>query len=114
MSALFLAKNYWFVYYIVMRVDFQTYNINKTHTSSTSKTASRILSKTELDVISTNLRSHLQPFIHVLLGSLQRGTLRMLLLNILDEVFRVFPVCLIGLEGKNLILCRPIRNRFFF
>ena len=35
-----------------MRVDFQTYNINKTHTSSSSKTASRIPFNVELDVVS--------------------------------------------------------------
>lgn len=35
-----------------MRVDFQTYNINKTHTSSSSKTASRIPFKAEFDVVS--------------------------------------------------------------
>ena len=52
MSALFLAKNYWFVYYIVMRVDFQTYNSTKISPSNISKNNNKCYSKATFDVVS--------------------------------------------------------------
>lgn len=45
----------------------------------------------------TFIRPHLKPFIHILLGSLQSSTLRMVRLNVLDEIFCVFPIGFIGL-----------------
>ena len=52
MSALFLAKNYCFVYYIVMRIDFQTYNSTKISPSNISKNDNKCYSKATFDVVS--------------------------------------------------------------
>lgn len=52
MSALFLAKNYWFVYYIVMRIDFQTYNSTKISPLNISKNNNKCYSKATFDVVS--------------------------------------------------------------
>ena len=53
-----------------------------------------------------NLR--LKPFIGVLLCAFQRGTLRIVLPDVLDKIFRVLPIRLVGANRENLISVRPI------
>ena len=56
----------------------------------------------------------LQPLIDILLCAFQRGTFRVLFLDVLGEILYVFPVRLVGAEGKNLVLLRPIGHRLLF
>ena len=53
-------------------------------------------------------RPYLQPLIHIFFCAFQRGTVRVVRLNIFDKIFCVFPVGLIGAARKNLF---PIRFR---
>ena len=52
--------------------------------------------------------SGLQPLIHILPCAFQGGAFRVLLLNVLDKVLRMFPICLIGVERENFILLRSV------
>ena len=56
----------------------------------------------------------LQPLVDVLLCFFQRSTFRVVFPDVLDKVFRMLPVGLIGVEGENLILIRPSGHCFLF
>ena len=45
----------------------------------------------------------LQPLAHILPCLFQRSTFRVVLLDVLDKIFCVLPVALVGVEGKYLI-----------
>ena len=59
-----------------------------------------------------NLR--LKPFIGVLFCAFQRGTLRIVLPDVLDKIFCVLPICLVSADRENLISVRPIGYRRLF
>ena len=48
----------------------------------------------------------LQPLVDVLPGAFQRGTFRVMLLDVLDKILGVLPVALVGVERENLLLIR--------
>ena len=57
--------------------------------------------------------SDLQPLIDILPGAFQRGTLWVLLLDVLDKILCVLPIALVGVKGVNFILLLPMSRSLF-
>ena len=56
----------------------------------------------------------LQPFIHIFFCTFHRSAFRIFLLNILDEIFYMFPIAFVGIKRKNFFFIRSVFNRLFF
>ena len=56
----------------------------------------------------------LEPFVDVLPCAFQRGTLGMLFFDVLDKIFCVLPIALVGVIRENLVFLRSIGHRRLF